>query len=133
MDKPPGEVPEPVDRIFSKIGFPVKKDSPGFSPVTAPLSIGNKNIIVMLFEESVFKGVSRNHVTDTSESTEVLFSFDAETRKEVDEMAKNVEAAGGIVFGRPAESQGWMYGCGFCDPDGHRWNVLHMDTSKMGG
>ena len=26
---------------------------------------------------------------------------------------------------------GWMYGFGFCDIDGHRWNVLYMDMSKM--
>ncbi|MDF2859634.1 MAG: hypothetical protein K0Q87_5485, partial [Neobacillus sp.] len=26
---------------------------------------------------------------------------------------------------------GWMYGCGVADPDGHRWNVLFMDMSKM--
>jgi len=24
-----------------------------------------------------------------------------------------------------------MYGCGFTDPDGHRWNALYMDMSKM--
>lgn len=25
----------------------------------------------------------------------------------------------------------WMYGAGFTDLDGHRWNVLYMDMSKM--
>ena len=24
-----------------------------------------------------------------------------------------------------------MYGCGFCDLDGHRWNILYMDMSMM--
>jgi predicted lactoylglutathione lyase len=24
-----------------------------------------------------------------------------------------------------------MYGCGFADPDGHRWNVLFRDMSKL--
>ncbi|MGE9745594.1 hypothetical protein [Bdellovibrio bacteriovorus] len=23
------------------------------------------------------------------------------------------------------------YGCGFFDPDGHRWNILFMNMSKM--
>jgi predicted lactoylglutathione lyase len=31
---------------------------------------------------------------------------------------------GGSVFSKPIEQGGWMYGCGFSDPDGHRWNVL---------
>ena len=37
----------------------------------------------------------------------------------------------GTVFAEPKESNGFMYGCGICDPDGHRWNVLFMDSNKM--
>ena len=112
--------------FFEKIGFPAKKDSPGFSLVSAPLIIGAKNIVVMLFEESAFKGATQANVSDTGKGTEVMFSFDVESRAEVDEIAKKVEAAGGIVFGQPSVVQGWMYGCGFTDLDGHRWNVLYM-------
>ncbi|HEY0029285.1 MAG TPA: VOC family protein, partial [Bacteroidia bacterium] len=85
----------------------------------------------MLFAEAIFKGFTRAGIADTKQGSEVLFSFDAESREEVDEMAKRVEAAGGTIFGKPSDVQGWMYGCGFTDPDGHRWNVLHMDMSKM--
>ena len=46
-------------------------------------------------------------------------------------MAKKAEAAGATVFCKPQESQGWMYSCGLVDLDGHRWNVLYMDPSKM--
>jgi hypothetical protein len=31
----------------------------------------------------------------------------------------------------PGYKDSWMYGCGFTDLDGHRWNVLYMDMSKM--
>jgi predicted lactoylglutathione lyase len=24
-----------------------------------------------------------------------------------------------------------MYGCGIIDPDGHRWNALYMDFTRM--
>jgi predicted lactoylglutathione lyase len=51
----------------------------------------------------------------------------------VDELAETAKAAGGTVYAEPGENQGWMYGCGFSDPDGHRWNVLYMDMSKMPG
>lgn len=37
----------------------------------------------------------------------------------------------GTIYGEPRESQGRMYGAGFADPDGHRWNVLYIDTSRM--
>jgi predicted lactoylglutathione lyase len=70
-------------------------------------------------------------VVDTGKGSEVLFSFDAESREEVDALAKKVEHAGGDIYGQPSETQGWMYGFAFADPDGHRWNMLYMDMSKM--
>lgn len=116
--------------FFISIGFSLNTKY-GNSDQSASLMIGSKNIIVMLFSESIFKGFTQNNLTDTKQSTEVLFSFDAESREEVNEIAKKVKNAGAIVFSEPAENQGWMYGCAFTDLDGHRWNVLHMDMSKM--
>ena len=85
----------------------------------------------MLFNQDQFTSFTRATIADTGAGTEVLFSIDAESRGEVDELAEKAEAAGGTIFGKPSEIQGWMYGCGFTDLDGHRWNVLHMDMSKM--
>ena len=63
--------------------------------------------------------------------SEVLISFDAESREEVDETARKVFEAGGTVFSKLAEIQGWMYGFAFADLDGHRWNMVFMDFSKL--
>lgn len=103
----------------------------GNSPQSASLLMGEKNVVVMLFDETLFKTFTNHPITDTKQSTEVLLSIGAESREEVDAIAKKAEAAGGIVFGKPGESQGWLYGCGFTDLDGHRWNVLFMDFEKM--
>lgn len=92
---------------------------------------GTENIVIMLCAESVFQGFTQNKLADTKQTTEVLFSFDAESIEEVDELAEKAQAAGGTLYAKPAENQGWMYGCGFADLDGHRWNVLYMDMSKM--
>jgi predicted lactoylglutathione lyase len=116
--------------FFSKLGFSFNPRFTNNNDV-AGLMIGDKNIIVMLFPEATFKNFTRTKITDTSESTEVLFSFDAESREEVDELAKKVIDAGGTMLGEPGENQGWMYGCLFADLDGHRWNILYMDMSKM--
>lgn len=117
--------------FFTKIGFTINTDSPGNTATSAPLVIGSKNVIVMLFEESVFKGFTGNSLADTTKTTEVMMSIDAESREEVDQLAHKVTEAGGSLFGQPSEIHGCMYGCGFTDPDGHRWNVLYMDMSKM--
>ena len=118
-------------KIFYKaIGF-VQNTSHGNTNESACFLIGEKNMALMLFQEDVFKNFTKTGLADTSASAEVLISFDAGTRQEVDKMAVMAEAAGGKLFGRPEEIQGWMYGCGFTDLDGHRWNMLHMDMSKL--
>jgi uncharacterized protein len=116
--------------FFTKLGFSFNEKH-GNSNESACLIVGSKNVAVMLFVESTFKTFTKNNLADTSQATEVLISIDAESREEVDELAKKAAAAGGIIYAEPAENQGWMYGCGFADLDGHRWNVLFMDMSKM--
>ncbi|MBC7829665.1 MAG: VOC family protein [Chitinophagaceae bacterium] len=116
--------------FFTKIGFIQNTHFPETEQMSSVFA-GTKSIVIMLCAEPVFQGFSQNKIADTKQSTEVLFSFDAESRDEVDELAEKVTAAGGNVFAKPGENQGWMYGCAFTDPDGHRWNVLHMDMSKM--
>jgi predicted lactoylglutathione lyase len=116
--------------FFTRMGFKFN-DSQGVTSDSACMLVGEKPVVIMLFEEHILQGFTRQELTDTSKSTEMLISIDAESREEVDEMAVRAQSAGGIVFTQPEEIQGWMYGCGFCDPDGHRWNVLYMDVAKM--
>jgi uncharacterized protein len=93
--------------------------------------VGHKKVVVMLFQEKLFESFTKHPITDTFKSTELLISIDAESKAEVDTITENAEKAGGFVFGKPSEVQGWMYGSGFCDLDGHRWNVLFMDFSQL--
>lgn len=116
--------------FFTEIGFSLNPRF-GNSDESASILIGDKNVVLMLFAEPTFKSFTRNEIADNKQSTEVLFSIDAENREEVDALAKRVSNAGGTIFSEPEENQGWMYGFGFADLDGHRWNVLYMDMSKM--
>jgi uncharacterized protein len=115
--------------FFTKLGFSL---NPQFSnsDEMVSLMIGNKNVIVNFFPEPTFKSFTGNEIADTKQATEVLLSIDAESREEVDEMLKEAVKAGGIICKEPG-GQGWLYGCVFADLDGHRWNVLYMDMSKM--
>jgi predicted lactoylglutathione lyase len=118
--------------FFTRLGFSFNTQY-GDSAQNAALSIGDNKVIVMLFAEPLFKGFANNEIADTNNANEVLFSIDAESPEEVNEMANKVRAAGGTIYGEPGEKDGWMYGCGFVDLDGHRWSVLYMDMSKMRG
>lgn len=115
--------------FFWKIGFSFNEQHD--MPSSTCMVVGEGHFVVMLFEETLFSSFSQNGITDTNSSSEILISIDAESREEVDQLAEKIKEAGGTVFAPPAESQGWMYGCGFADLDGHRWNVLFMDFSKL--
>lgn len=117
-------------QFFTEIGL-ARNPGPGNSENSASFTIGEKKVVLMLFSQEVFSGFTNNALSDTAKGTEVLFSLGATSRDEVNDMANRAKAAGGTVFAEPRESNGFMYGCGFCDPDGHRWNVLFMDASKL--
>jgi uncharacterized protein len=115
--------------FYSQLGFTFLEERT--TEQSACMLVGETNFVVMLFGEEMFKNFIQHQITDTKQSSEFLISIDAESQEEVDLLAQKVKTAGGTVFAEPADNQGWMYGCGFCDLDGHRWNVLHMDFSKM--
>jgi uncharacterized protein len=115
--------------FFEKIGFTLNEKHTG--PDMVCFEVGEKKMTVLFFAEETFKGFTKSEISDAKRGTEVLISFDAESREEVDETARKVFDTGGTVFSEPAEIQGWMYGFGFADLDGHRWNMVYMDFSKM--
>lgn len=113
--------------FFAKLGFTF---NPHYNaPNSASMLLGDKGVVVMLFDETTFKGFTNNEIA--TYSNEVLLSIDAQSKEEVDEMARKAVEAGGTSDHKPYDMQGWMYGCMFTDIDGHKWNVLHMDMSKM--
>ncbi|MNK25817.1 Glyoxalase-like domain protein [compost metagenome] len=115
--------------FFTAIGFTPKPEQS--APGERACFLAGKTV-VMLFADSIFKIISGGlDMNDTSSTAQVLISFDAESKEEIDELAQKVKEAGGNVFSDPAEHQGWMYGFAFADLDGHRWNGLYMDYSKL--
>ncbi len=115
--------------FFGKIGFSLNEKHTGGDMVC--FEVGTKKITVLFFAEETFKGFTKNDISDTKAGSEVLISFDAQSREEVDETAAKVWEAGGTVFSEPDEIQGWMYGFAFADLDGHRWNMVYMNFDKL--
>ena len=126
----PVREPDRAKAFYTQIGFRLNEQYAS-QDGSFSLIVGDNQVVLMLFPESSFSGFAGNVVVDSRQGTEVLFSLGANSKDEVDEIAFKVEGAGGTVFSKPSEHGGWMYGCGFADPDGHRWNVLYMDMSKM--
>jgi uncharacterized protein len=126
----PVREPERAKEFYTQLGFRLNENYVS-QDGSFSLIVGDNQIVLMLFPEPTFQGFTRNAVANSKQGTEVLFSLGANSREEVDELALKAVSAGGSVYSKPGENGGWMYGCGFADPDGHRWNVLYMDMSKL--
>jgi len=113
--------------FFKKLGF---KFNPQFTDDKAACMIIGENIYSMLLLEKFFKSFTKKKVADAKKTTEVLIAIDVKSRKDVDKMIKKAVAAGGSLYNNP-QDHGWMYGHSFADLDGHQWEVLYMDESKM--
>ncbi|MDQ8004932.1 MAG: extradiol dioxygenase [Pedobacter sp.] len=116
--------------FFTKIGFTLNTHAPQ-SDTMASFKIGQKDFIVNFFTEEVFNSFTPFKIADLENKTECLISIDAENAAEVDEILAKAEAAGAYIYAKGGEKNGWMYGGGFTDLDGHKWNVLFMDFSKF--
>jgi predicted lactoylglutathione lyase len=113
--------------FFSKIGFSF---NPQFTNDKAACMVIGENIYAMLLVEEMFETFTKKEISDAQKTTEVLLAVDADSRDKVNEMVRKAVEAGGSTY-RNAEDHGWMYEHSFADLDGHQWEVLYMDESKM--
>lgn len=119
---------EKSKEFFTKLGYSF---NPQFTnDKGACLIINEGSIYAMLLQEEFFKTFTNKEIADATKTTEVLLAIDAESRQKVDEMIEKATAAGGKEP-RKKQDEGWMYSRAFEDIDGHIWEVLYMDESKM--
>lgn len=113
--------------FFTQLGF---NFNPQFTDEQATCMVIGENIFAMLLVEERFQDFTKKPISDAKKSTEVLLALDAESREAVDTMIKNAVKAGGSIYSDP-QDHGWMYGHSFADLDGHQWEILYMDESKI--
>jgi predicted lactoylglutathione lyase len=113
--------------FFSKLGFDFDQK---FTDENATCMIIGENIFAMLLVEDFFKTFTSRPISDATKSIEVITTLALDSRAEVDQMLKKVVAAGGTESGEPKD-HGWMYYRSFQDLDGHTWEVMYADESKM--
>ena len=77
--------------FFTKLGFSFSTEY-GNSSDCAGLLVGSKKTVIMLFLESTFKKFIGSEIADTKLGTEVLFSFGAESKEEVDAWTLGVKS-----------------------------------------
>jgi uncharacterized protein len=113
---------ETSKRFFGELGFDF---DPRFTDETAACMVIDENIYAMLLTEERFRDFIDGEIADP-DTTEVLVALSADNREEVDSLVEKALAAGGRPWKDTLE-QGPMYERSFRDPDGHVWEVIHME------
>ncbi len=113
--------------FFNKLGY---KFNPQFTDENATAMIVDENITIMLLVEEFYKTFIKKPVADARKTNEVILSFSADNKAEVDKM---VDAAfkAGAKPSNETQDYGWMYNRAFEDLDGHLWEYAWMDLSQM--
>jgi uncharacterized protein len=108
--------------FFTKLGFDF---NPTFTDDKGTCMMIGKDIYVMLLLEEFFKTFTKKHVLDARKATEVILALSAESREKVDDLVMRASGAGGSAPNH-RQDDGFMYGWGFQDPDGHLWEVVYV-------
>ena len=72
----PVQEPERAKAFYIQLGFPLNEQYASQNG-SFSLIVGDNQVVLMLFPESVFRGFAGNTVTDSWQGTEVLFSLGA--------------------------------------------------------
>lgn len=113
--------------FFTALGFTF---DPRFTDENATCMIVGENIYAMLLVKSFFKTFMKKDVSDAARATEVITALSLESREQVDKIADRALASGGSPNMDP-QDHGWMYYRSFQDPDGHIWELIYMDESRL--
>lgn len=120
------DLPQAVD-FFTALGFTFDAR---FTDESATCMVVNDETSVMLLVAERFQEFTKRQLCDSSTHTEAIVALSADSRAEVDDLVHRALGAGGKPANDPMDL-GCMYGWSFYDPDGHLWEVLHMDADAL--
>ncbi|HEX8349851.1 MAG TPA: VOC family protein [Hymenobacter sp.] len=113
--------------FFTHLGY---QFNPQFTDENATCMIVGENIFVVLLVEPFFQSFTRKAIADATTSTEAIICLSTDSREQVDELIQKAVAAGATTP-NPAQDQGFMYGHGYQDLDGHLWEIMYMDPAAL--
>jgi predicted lactoylglutathione lyase len=126
VNLPVSDLSRSVD-FFSSLGFTFDER---FTDESATCMVISDTIYAMLLVNARFTELSSRAVLDTADGSEVLIALSYDSRDEVDELCDRALAGGGTES-HPPQDHGFMYQRSFQDPDGHVWEIFHMDMSAV--
>ncbi len=106
-------------------------NNPQFTDATAACMVFSDTIYVMLLTHEKWATFTRKAIVDAHAASEVSLTLSAESREAVDALVAAAKAHGGRIDTNPPQDHGFMYQHTIEDPDGHVWEPMFFDMSKM--
>jgi predicted lactoylglutathione lyase len=128
VNLPVADLPTARD-FYTSLGFPVNE---AFSDDQVAAIVVSETIVVMLLTRDRFADFVTGAVGDPRNGPTTIACLSADSRQEVDRLVGTAIRCGGSPW-LPRMEEGPMYGHSFADPDGHVWEVLHMDLGDVDG
>ena len=113
--------------FWTKLGFSFNEEFSDENALCLVLNIGT--IYSMLFTHKFFQTFTNRPVSDGS-TTQVLIAIEVESREKVNKTIKLAMENGGSRY-KKSKDMDWMYYDSFADPDGHQWEVMYTDPTKI--
>jgi predicted lactoylglutathione lyase len=107
--------------------------NPQFSDETASCMVFSDTIFVMLLTHEKWGLFTKKPIADARRESEVMLALSADSRKAVDRITEAAGANGGRADVNPKQDHGFMYGRSFEDIDGHIWEPMFVDMSRLPG
>jgi predicted lactoylglutathione lyase len=112
-------------QFFAALGFELNEE---FSDENAACVVFSDGAYAMLLDEEFFRRFLDGEIAYPGQGTQVLNALSADSREEVDHlMERALEAGGSEHIPRDPVEMEQMYVRAFKDPDGHVWEILHME------
>lgn len=112
--------------FWEKLGFSFNEQ---FSDDKALCLVLNEGLIYAMFLKHEFFSTFTNKPIATN-TTQVITAIEVGSREHVDQIVKTAIENGANRYREPAD-HGWMYYDSFSDPDGHQWEIMYTDITKM--
>src|SRR5689334_21158788 len=111
--------------FYAALGF-----NPQFSDETAKRMVWSDDISVMIMTHEKFATFATKPIADTKSTMAVYFSLLVSSLDEVNNFMTNGLNAGGTEPNEMSD-YGFMQQRTIEDLDGHTWNVIYMDVTKI--
>ena len=113
--------------FWTALGFGFNKQFSNERALCLILSEGS--MYAMLLSHEMFKSFTNRSIADQN-TTQVLLAIEVESKARVDQIVDTALSHGGSRY-RESADHGWMYYDSFSDIDGHQWEIMFTDESKI--